>query len=157
MDAVIIAAGEGNRMRPLTRGCPKPLLPLGESTLIEQTMGRCVDAVDRFVVVVGYMGETVKDRLGAEYAEIPTEYVTQEEALGTAHAIGCARGAVSDRFLVINGDVVTNETLPRQLAADDGATVAVQPVANPSSYGVVEIEDGKVTSLIEKPDDPPRT
>ncbi|QSG01733.1 N-acetylglucosamine-1-phosphate uridyltransferase [Natranaeroarchaeum sulfidigenes] len=114
-----------------------------------------MDVVDRFVVVVGYMGETVKDRLGAEYAGIPIEYVTQEEALGTAHAIGCAREAVSDRFLVINGDVVINETLPRQLAADDGATVAVQPVANPSSYGVVEIEGGEVTSLVEKPDDPP--
>ena len=155
MDAVIIAAGEGTRMRPLTRGCPKPLLPLGESTLIEQTMARCVDVVDRFVVVVGYMGETIRDRLGTEYAGIPIEYVTQEEALGTAHAIGCARTAVSDRFLVINGDVVIDETLPRQLAAGDGSAIAVQRVANPGSYGVVEIDDGEVTTLVEKPDNPP--
>ena len=155
MDAVIIAAGEGTRMRPLTRGCPKPLLPLGESTLIEQTMDRCTDVVDRFVVVVGYMSETVEDQLGTAHDGIPIEYVTQEGALGTAHAIGCAREAVNDRFLVINGDVVIDETLPRQLAASDGPTIAVQPVSNPSSYGVVEIEGGEVTSLVEKPDDPP--
>ncbi len=155
MDAVIIAAGEGTRMRPLTRGCPKPLLPLGESTLIEQTMARCAAVVDRFVVVVGYMGETFESCLGTEYEGIPIEYVTQEEALGTAHAIGCAREAVTDRFLVINGDVVIDETLPRQLATSEGATIAVQPVANPSSYGVVEIDDGEVTTLVEKPDDPP--
>ena len=155
MDAVIIAAGEGTRMRPLTRGCPKPLLPLGESTLIEQTMDRCLDVVDRFVLVVGYMGSRIEDRLGDEYSGIPIEYVTQEEALGTAHAIGCARAAVDGRFLVINGDVVIDDRLPRKLAESDGDTIAVQPVENPSSYGVVEIENGAVRTLVEKPDDPP--
>jgi len=152
MDAVIIAAGEGTRMRPLTRGCPKPLLPLGESTLIEQTMDRCTDVVDRFVVVIGYMGETIEARVGAEHDGIPVEYVTQEEALGTAHAIGCA---VTGRFLVINGDVVIDDRLPRKLSESEGATIAVQPVNNPSSYGVVETEFGEVTTLVEKPDDPP--
>ena len=155
MDAVIIAAGEGTRMRPLTRGCPKPLLPLGESTLIEQTMDRCLDVVDRFVLVVGYMGNTIEERLGDEYSGIPIEYVTQEDALGTAHAIGCARDAVDGRFLVINGDVVIDDRLPRKLAESDGDTIAVQPVENPSSYGVVEIENGAVRTLVEKPDDPP--
>ena len=155
MDAVIIAAGEGTRMRPLTRGCPKPLLPLGESTLIEQTMDRCLDVVDRFVLVVGYMGNTIEERLGDEYSGIPIEYVTQEDALGTAHAIGCARDAVDGRFLVINGDVVIDDRLPRKLAESDGDTIAVQPVENPSSYGVVEIENGAVMTLVEKPDDPP--
>jgi len=155
MDAVIISAGEGTRMRPLTRGCPKPLLPLGESTLIEQTMDRCTDVVDRFVVVIGYMGETIEARVGAEHDGIPVEYVTQEEALGTAHAIGCAEEAVTGRFLVINGDVVIDDRLPRKLSESEGATIAVQPVNNPSSYGVVETEFGEVTTLVEKPDDPP--
>ncbi|MFQ3285892.1 bifunctional sugar-1-phosphate nucleotidylyltransferase/acetyltransferase [Natronomonas sp.] len=155
MDAVIIAAGKGTRMRPLTERRPKPLLPVGASTLIERTMGQCVDIVDRFVVVVGYRADDIRDAIGTGYEGTPVEYVTQEEALGTAHAIGQASEVVENRFLVLNGDVVVDDTLPRELADADGAAMAVQPVENPGAYGVVETERGVVTDLVEKPDEPP--
>jgi bifunctional UDP-N-acetylglucosamine pyrophosphorylase/glucosamine-1-phosphate N-acetyltransferase len=155
MDAVIIAAGEGTRMRPLTERRPKPLLPVGETTLLERTLDLCADLVDRFVVVIGYRGEQVEAAIGEQYAGTSVEYVEQKAQRGTAHAIGCAADVVDDRFLVINGDVVVDETLPRSLASAGGTAIAVQTVPNPRSYGVVDVEAGHVTGLVEKPTDPP--
>jgi len=155
MDAVIIAAGKGTRMRPLTERRPKPLLPVGDTTLLERTLEQCAAVVDRFVIVVGYRADDIKEAVGDTHAGTPIEYVTQAEALGTAHAIGQASDLVDDRFLVLNGDVVVDDALPRDLAAADGAAMAVQPVENPSAYGVVETDAGRVTDLVEKPADPP--
>jgi bifunctional UDP-N-acetylglucosamine pyrophosphorylase/glucosamine-1-phosphate N-acetyltransferase len=155
MDAVIIAAGEGTRMRPLTERRPKPLLPVGETTLLERTLELCAELVDRFVIVVGYRGDQIEATVGAEYAGRPVVYVEQEEQLGTAHAIGRAAGIVEDRFLVINGDVVVDESLPRSLADAGGTAMAVRTVPDPESYGVVDVEAGRVTGLVEKPGDPP--
>ena len=148
MDAVIIAAGKGTRMRPLTERRPKPLLPVGETTLLERTMDQCTDLVDRFVLVVGYRGDDIREAIGETHAGTPVEYVTQQDALGTAHAIGQARELVTDRFLVLNGDVVVDASLPQRLAAADGPAMAVQPVDTPSNYGVVETDAGVVTDLV---------
>ena len=155
MDAVIIAAGKGTRMAPLTERRPKPLLPVGETTLVEHTMDTISAVVDRFVLVVGYRAGQIEEAIGDSFAGRPVEYVEQSEALGTAHAIGCAAAAVDDRFLVVNGDVLVDETLPRRLAETDGAAMAVRTVDDPRSYGVVDVEGGTVTALVEKPDDPP--
>jgi len=155
MDAVIIAAGEGTRMRPLTERRPKPLLPIGETTLLERTMELCAGFVERFVLVVGYRRERIEQAVGDRFAETPVRYVEQAEPRGTAHAIGCAAAVVDDRFLVINGDVVVDEVLPRSLADTDGTAMAVRTVEQPESYGVVDVEAGRVTGLVEKPDDPP--
>ena len=155
MDAVIIAAGKGTRMRPLTERRPKPLLPVGESTLIERTMGQCSPLVDRFVVVVGYRGDDIRAAIGDTYEGTPVEYVTQANALGTAHAIGQTSDIIRDRFMVLNGDIVVDDMLPQALAAADGTAMAIQAVDEPSNYGVVETDAGVVTDLVEKPDDPP--
>ena len=155
MDAVIIAAGEGTRMRPLTRSRPKPLLPIGERTLIERLLDQCLPVVDRFVIVVGYRADDIKEVLGDEYRSTPIEYVHQESPLGTAHAIEQARPVVDTRFLVLNGDVMVDQQLIDSLAAADGHTMAATTVEDPTSYGVVEITDGTVTDLQEKPSDPP--
>ena len=155
MDGGIIAAGKGTRMRPLTERRPKPLLPVGDTTLLERTLEQCAAVVDRFVIVVGYRADDIKEAVGDTFQGTPVEYVTQQAALGTAHAIGQASELIDDRFLVLNGDVVVDDTLPRRLAAADGAAMAVQPVENPSAYGVVETDAGVVTDLVEKPADPP--
>jgi bifunctional UDP-N-acetylglucosamine pyrophosphorylase/glucosamine-1-phosphate N-acetyltransferase len=154
MDAVIIAAGEGTRMRPLTERRPKPLLPVGETTLLERTMDLCAGLVDRFVIVVGYRRQQIEARIGDRYGETPVRYVEQTEQVGTAHAIGRVADVVDDRFLVINGDVVVDEDLPRSLADTTGTAMAVRTVEQPDSYGVVDVEDGQVRGLTEKPDDP---
>lgn len=155
MDAVIIAAGEGTRMRPLTERRPKPLLPIGRDTLVERTMRQCADVVDRFVLVVGYRAADVEAAIGDRYAGLPVEYVEQRDALGTAHAVGQVAGTVDGRFLVLNGDVVVDGSLPRRLVEATGTAMAVRSVPDPTGYGVVDVENGRVTGLVEKPAEPP--
>jgi bifunctional UDP-N-acetylglucosamine pyrophosphorylase/glucosamine-1-phosphate N-acetyltransferase len=154
MDAIVIAAGEGTRMRPLTDRRPKPLLPVGRTTLLQRIMDQCVDAVDRFVLVVGYRADEIESVVGRTHRGVPVEYVEQAEPRGTAHAIGRAAGLVDDRFLALNGDVLVDDGVVENLAATDGAAMAVREVEDPQNYGVVETEDGLVTGLVEKPRNP---
>jgi len=155
MKAVVIAAGEGTRMRPLTATRPKPLLPVAGKTLLEWALDACEEYVDGYVVVVGYGSDLVRDAIGSEYAERPVEYVEQEEQLGTAHAVEQVREHVDERFLVLNADVVIDPALVRKLTDVPGSAMAVKPVDDPRNYGVVELEGDRVTGVVEKPTDPP--
>ncbi|GAB3688018.1 sugar phosphate nucleotidyltransferase [Salinarchaeum chitinilyticum] len=168
MDAVIVAAGKGTRMRPLTDERPKPLLPVGTTTLLERTMAQCAPHVERFVLVVGYRGEQIREAIGESFEGAPVEYVEQRERLGTAHAVGCVADVVDDRFVVCNGDLVLDDSLFEALAATDGHALTVTTVPNPTEYGVVDVAGGdgiagsgaddslpRVTGIVEKPDDPP--
>lgn len=155
MKAVVIAAGEGTRMRPLTARRPKPMLPAAGKPLLAHVLDACAPHVDGFVVVVGYRAEDVRAGIGTEYAGLPVEYVTQDEQLGTAHAVAQVRGHVDERFLVLNGDVAIPKSLVASLADADGTAMAVKPVDDPRNYGVVEREGDRVVDIVEKPDDPP--
>ena len=99
-------------MRPLTDRRPKPLLPVGDRTLIEYVFDTALDVVDEFVVVTGYRGEAIRETLGGSYRDHPVTYVRQEDPLGTAHAIAQAAPVVDDDFLVLNGDVVVDASPP---------------------------------------------
>jgi bifunctional UDP-N-acetylglucosamine pyrophosphorylase/glucosamine-1-phosphate N-acetyltransferase len=153
--AVVLAAGEGTRMRPLTATRPKPLLPVGTGTLVEHVLDACHDHVDGFVVVVGYRADDVERHLGDEYRGKPVTYVEQQRQRGTADAVEAASDALDDRFLVLNGDVVIDPELVERLVAVGGNAMAVTAVDDPHSYGVVSVEDDAVVDLVEKPDDPP--
>ncbi|MFC7200735.1 bifunctional sugar-1-phosphate nucleotidylyltransferase/acetyltransferase [Halospeciosus flavus] len=153
--AVVIAAGQGTRMRPLTETRPKPLLPVAGQTLLEHVLDACADEVERYVLVVGYEAEQVRERIGTEYANHPVDYVTQDEQLGTAHAVEQAREYVDERFLVLNGDVIISPALVRELAHTEGSAMAVKPVDEPQNYGVVALDDSTVTKVVEKPENPP--
>lgn len=156
MYGVVLAAGQGTRMRPLTDDRPKPLLPAAGRPLLEHAFDACADVVDEFVVVVGYRSEDVSDRLGSEYRDIPISYVDQENPKGTAHAIAQARDVVDDRFVVLNGDVLVDPGLAQALAAAEGYAIATTAVSDPSSYGVVSVGvDGTLEAIVEKPSDPP--
>ncbi|AHG04078.1 glucose-1-phosphate thymidylyltransferase [Halobacterium sp. DL1] len=155
MKVVVVAAGEGTRMRPLTAKRPKPLLPVAGRPIVEHAMDACADLVDGYVLVVGYRGDQVRDRIGDEYAGHPVTYTKQGEQLGTAHAIGQAADHVDERFLALNGDVLLTENLVTGLAETPANAMAVKRVENPSSFGVVNVGDGRVTGIVEKPADPP--
>ena len=161
MDAVIVAAGKGTRMRPLTDTRPKPLLPVGTTTLLERAMAQCSPHVDRYVLVVGYRGDQIRETVGDEFDGKPVAYVDQHERKGTAHAVGKAAEIVDDRFLVLNGDLVLDDALFERLAAVDGHVLTVTTVPNPTEYGVVDVagsaesESARVTGIVEKPDEPP--
>ena len=101
MKAVILAAGEGTRMRPLTEDTPKPLLPVGEKTIIEHNIDLLEDEVDEIIVVGGYMIDDLKKK----FSERPyVRIVEQEEALGTAHAALQAKDFIDSKTVIMNGD-----------------------------------------------------
>ncbi|MFD1571303.1 bifunctional sugar-1-phosphate nucleotidylyltransferase/acetyltransferase [Halorubrum laminariae] len=156
MYGVVLAAGRGTRMRPLTDQRPKPLLPVGDRTLLEHVLDAARDVVDAFVVVTGYRGEQIREAIGESYRDHPVDYVEQTEPRGTAHAIAQAEPVVDERFVVLNGDVLVDPSLPRALADAGGTAVAATEVADPSSYGVISTtSDGTLARIVEKPADPP--
>lgn len=153
---VVLAAGRGTRMRPLTDRRPKPLLPVGDRSLLEQVFDAARDVVDEFVVVTGYRGEAIRETIGESYRDHPVHVVEQPEALGTAHAVAQAEPVVDEEFLVLNGDVVVDASLPRALAEANGTAIAATAVTDPRAYGVLSTtDDGVLTGIVEKPADPP--
>ncbi|PSQ60524.1 glucose-1-phosphate thymidylyltransferase [Halobacteriales archaeon SW_7_71_33] len=156
MQTVVLAAGEGTRMRPLTRTRPKPLLPVAGQTLVEHTLEAArMAGASRFVVVSGYRGEEVRSALGDDYGGVPVVYVDQGDPEGTADAVAAARPELADEpFVVLNGDCLYDAP---SLAAlyDAGPAVGAKRVDDPSNYGVLETVDDRVTGVIEKPADPP--
>ncbi|MFW6318500.1 MAG: sugar phosphate nucleotidyltransferase, partial [Halorubrum sp.] len=156
MYGVVLAAGRGTRMRPLTDRRPKPLLPVGDRSLLERVFDTAIDVVDEFVVVTGYRGAAIRESIGESYRGHPVTYVRQAEANGTAHAVAQAAPVVDDDFLVLNGDVVVDASLPRALADAKGTAVAATEVVDPRAYGVLSTAtDGTLAGIVEKPADPP--
>jgi len=165
MDGVVLAAGEGTRMRPLTADRPKALVEVAGQPLLSHALDALLSVgVDRVVVVVGYRGEAITERYGDSYCGTPLAYVEQDEQLGTAHALGQALPKLSAPFVVMNGDNVCRANLDavveRHREADAEATLLVERIAREQARktGVVETDaDGRVTGLVEKSEDPPST
>jgi NDP-sugar pyrophosphorylase family protein len=104
MQAVILAAGEGTRMRPLTYKKPKPLVKLAGKTLIEHTIKAIPEEVDELIIVVGYLKEQIIDFLGNDYRGRKINYITQKQPLGTGHALHQCRPLLGNRFIVMPSD-----------------------------------------------------
>jgi bifunctional UDP-N-acetylglucosamine pyrophosphorylase/glucosamine-1-phosphate N-acetyltransferase len=155
MQTVVLAAGEGTRMRPLTDRRPKPSVPVTDRTLAEHVVDTAETAgATRFVVVVGYAADAVRDAL-ADRTNV--EFVTQERRRGTADAVRAARDALDEApFAVLNGDVLYDRaSLARLYDAGPSPGVGVARVDDPAQYGVVETDaDGLVTDVVEKPANP---
>lgn len=155
MQAIVLAAGEGTRMRPLSASCPKPMLPVAEEPLVAHTARAAVEAgADELVLVVGYEADTVRDYFGAEYAGIPVKYSIQQEQRGTADAVRAAREHIDGPFAVLNGDNLYDTAAVKRLLSN-GPGVGTYRVDDPSNYGVISTEGSRATGIVEKPDDPP--
>ncbi|MFC6835337.1 bifunctional sugar-1-phosphate nucleotidylyltransferase/acetyltransferase [Halomarina ordinaria] len=164
MQAVILAAGEGTRMRPLTHSTPKPMLPVADRPLVAHTADAAVAAgAEELLVVVGYEAADVREYFGEEYAGVPVRFAVQEEQLGTGHAVDCAREYIDGDFAVLYGDNLYDAASIERLF-ERGPAVAAYRVANPTNYGVLTLasdegtdsrDAGRVVDIVEKPDDPP--
>ncbi len=155
MQAVILAAGEGTRMRPLTFTKPKVMLPVANKPILQHVIENLAKAeVDEVVLVVGYREETVRRYFGGEFDGIKIKYVRQSKQLGTAHALLSAEHLLEDRFIMLNGDAIVFEEDLKKIVNEE-SVIAVRKVSNPQDFGVVEIEDGFVKRIIEKPEKPP--
>ena len=150
MQAIILAAGEGVRVRPLTRSRPKAMIPVANRPIIEYVIDALLkNGIREIVVVVGYRKEQVTRFLNS--LELPIEVVIQEKQLGTAHALQCAESKIKGNFLVLPGD---NYIDPESIARikDTPNAILVKEHPNPSNFGVVLLKNGLVTDIVEKPE-----
>jgi mannose-1-phosphate guanylyltransferase len=164
VQALLLAGGEGTRLRPLTYTTPKPVMPLaGRPFLTFMLDWANSHGVDEAILSCGFMSDAVRRVLGDIYDGMRLRYVVEEEPLGTAGPVRLAydEGVLEERFLVLNGDVLTDIDLTAELQHHERtgahATLALHAVEDTSSYGVVPTaDDGAVEAFIEKGDgDPP--
>jgi mannose-1-phosphate guanylyltransferase len=158
MQALILAGGEGTRLRPLTSTIPKPVVPLANrphlAFMIEWLRRHGVDDV---ILSCGFMAEGVRRVLGeGEAFGVRIQYVEEPEPLGTGGALRYAGDRLDERFLMLNGDVLSDFDLTAQLETHERsgatATIALYPVEDPSMYGLVRLnQDGSVREFLEKP------
>lgn len=154
MKALILAGGEGRRLRPLTDDRPKPMLEVGGKPIIEwQILWMKSHGVGSFVISAGYMKEKLIEHLGTgAKLGVDISFVIENEPLGTGGAIKNAKGPMANEksFVVANGDIITNLDLGNLVAdSRNVSTISLTPLRSP--FGVVDTNDGKVTGFREKP------
>lgn len=153
MKAVILAAGLGTRMKPLTDTVPKPMLKILNKPILEYTLKAVHDYVDEIIIVVGYKSEVIKDYFKDNYRNVPITYIEQPEQLGTGHAVLCAAPFIKDKFILIPGDDFIQPSLIENLTKHNLAVAAVK-VENPKSFGIIEVKDDYIIGFEEKPSNP---
>ncbi|HVN52517.1 MAG TPA: sugar phosphate nucleotidyltransferase, partial [Acidimicrobiales bacterium] len=158
MKAVIMAGGEGTRLRPLTSNAPKPMLPLVNRPMMEHVVELLkLHGIDEIVVTVAFMANAIRTYFGdgSEWG-VHMVYATEESPLGTAGSVRNAMEQLDERFLVISGDVLTDVDLRAiiDFHADREAlaTIGLVHVENPLEFGIVITrEDGRIERFLEKP------
>lgn len=161
MKGVVPAAGRGTRLQPRTDERPKALVDVGGRPLLAHVLETLAPHVTGYVVVVGYRGGQIRDRFGAAFDGHPITYVEQAEPRGLADAVLQAEPVVDADFLQLNGDNVLrgnlDELVDAHRAADADATLLVDRVPRDRARrgGVLDVVDGQLEGLVEKPDDPP--
>jgi len=152
--AVVLAAGEGIRLRPLTANRPKPMLPAGTRPILEHVLNALIDAdVDDIHLVVGYQANRVRSHFGPTYRGVPITYHTQHNQLGSGHALLQARNGPNGSFLLVNGDQIIDHRIVEAVstAHTDAATLAVVEGPEAVDYGAVHLDGAEITELIEQP------
>jgi glucose-1-phosphate thymidylyltransferase long form len=163
MQAVVLAAGEGTRLRPLTEDKPKGLVEVAGEPIITHCLDRLVElGAEEFIIVVGYLKEKIIDHYGDEYRGVPITYTHQREQKGLAHALLCVEEYIDDDFMLILGDNIFRANLEdvvrrqQEDRADAAFLVEEVPWEEASRYGVCDTNAyGEITDVVEKPDDPP--
>lgn len=157
MKAVILAAGEGRRLEPLTNLRPKPMIPVANKPLLEHVVEAVSAAdIDEIVLVVGYKRKRIQDYFGdGNDWDVDIDYAIQRKQLGTGDAVLQAETHIDGDFLVLNGDRVIEpsviEAVVEARAAAGETVMAVTAVDEPGLYGVIDIENGHVRDIREKP------
>ena len=159
MKAVVMAGGEGSRLRPLTIGRPKPMVPLVDKPVLGHILELLkYHGITEIVITLQYLPSVIQDFYGdGSTLGLNITYVVEEMPLGTAGGVKNAAAHLNDTFLVISGDALTDFNLQaavqHHLTVGALATLAVYSVPNPLEYGaVVSDENGNITQFLEKPD-----
>jgi UDP-N-acetylglucosamine diphosphorylase/glucosamine-1-phosphate N-acetyltransferase len=151
--AVILAAGEGQRLRPFTINRPKAMLSIADKPILQFIIeSLSLNGIRDIVLVVGYRKEQVYDYLGSgERFGVNITYIEQASQLGTAHALMQVKDAVADEFLVLSGDNLVEASTIADFVQVKPEALLVKRVGDPFRSGVVDIEGGEVRDIAEKP------
>ena len=163
MQAVVLAAGQGSRLRPLTDDKPKGMVEVAGRPILSHCFDQLTElGVEELFVVVGYKKEVIINHYGDTYEGIPITYSHQREANGLAHALLTVEDNVDDDFMLMLGDNIFDANLAdvvdrqNEDRADAAFLVEEVPWENASRYGVCDTNQyGEITDVIEKPEDPP--
>ncbi|WP_266074747.1 sugar phosphate nucleotidyltransferase [Haladaptatus caseinilyticus] len=163
MQAVVLAAGKGTRLRPLTDEKPKALVEVAGAPILTRCFGTLVELdADELVVVIGYEGEKIREYYGESFASVPITYVWQDEQLGMAHALRQAEPRVEGDFMCMDGDcVIQSDLRPLLERQREDAVDAVQQVEFVSTEearvkAICDVnEGGELLGIEKEPDDPP--
>jgi len=161
MKAVILAAGKGTRLNPITSTVPKPMIPIGGKPLLEHALLNLKDiGVQEILILVGYKEEIIKNYFsnGLSKLNVKIEYATQLEHLGTAHAVGFAKDFVGDDdFLLMYGDLLTDPQVFKEILeiykkSSCEGLITLFKVNNPQEYGIISLnKEAYVEKITEKP------
>lgn len=154
MKAIIPVAGAGTNLRPLTYTQPKPLIPVAGKPIISFIVEQLMEmGVRDFVFVIGYLGEKIQNFMEKAYPDLNTTFVTQENRLGTGHAIWTAREEIKgeDEIIIFFGDTIIDADF-KTIMKSTSSCLGIKRVDDPRQFGVVEFDkDGVVTKVVEKP------
>ena len=150
MDAIILCAGKGERLKPLTENRPKPMIPIAGKPILQHIIEKIEDFVDNIYLIVKYKKEKIIDY----FKDNPkVKFLEQGGIDGTGEAVLTAKDYVDDGFLVINGDVIFEDSLDEFLKYK--YAIAVKEVKNPENFGVVVLDDeNNIIEIQEKPKNP---
>ncbi len=154
--AVIPVAGVGTRLRPHTHTLPKVLLHVAGKPILAHILDDlCGLGIRRAILIVGYMGDRVRDYVDAHYRDLEVAYVEQSEPQGLGHAVSLAEAPAGEGpVLIILGDTIFEVDL-RPVLAGKVNSIGVKEVDDPERFGIVELgREGRVTLLVEKPERP---
>lgn len=155
MQCVIICAGKGTRMRPLTETTPKPLIKVCGKPILQHIIEALPAEIDELILVVGYLKEQIMDFCGEEYEGKKVHYVVQDNfAGGTGEALLCAQDKVSGPFLFMFADDLHGKDALAEIITHENAILSAYS-NTPERFGVLVInDDGTLKEIIEKPEHP---
>ncbi len=161
MKAVIIAAGKGKRLSPITSTTPKPMIPIGGKPLLEHSILSLREVgITEILIIVGYRENIIKDYFGdgLNKFNVKIDYISQIEHLGTAHAVGFAKDFVGeDNFLLMYGDLLTDPKVFEEIIISykkdqTEGLISLFEVSHPQEYGIISLDSaGYVENITEKP------
>lgn len=150
MKCLILAAGRGVRMLPLTYETPKPMLPVLGKPILSYTLEFLPKIIDEVIFVIGYLGKQIKDFFGDNYGGRKISYITQEKFLGTGHALFLAKDfLINERFLVLYGDDFYGKRDLEKCVKHD-LCLLTKYLADPGRFGFLKMDEkGNLTEIIE--------
>jgi len=152
MKAVILAAGEGKRLRPFTETMPKVMIPVANKPILEYVVDAVKNSgIDEIILVVGYKKEVIMEYF-EDYEDVKITYVVQDKQLGTSHALMQAEGHIQDSFIVLSGDnIIDQRSISKLIKNESKYSVLIKKHSYPSKYGAVFVEKNILKKIVEKP------